>query len=53
VLTRDYIVCFLKWLFEHPEYMFIYLEGKYNSLKGNTKRVGPVQSEPYHHFIEH
>ena len=25
----------LKCLFEHPEYMFIYLEGKYNSLKGN------------------
>jgi hypothetical protein len=26
---------FLKCPFEHPEYMFIYLEGKYNSLSGN------------------
>jgi len=36
MLTRkNYIIFFFKCLFENPEYMFIYLEGKYNSLKGN------------------
>jgi hypothetical protein len=35
-------IFFLKCLFEHPEYMFIYLEGKYNSLKGNEIILGTI-----------
>jgi hypothetical protein len=36
VLTRKTTLYFVrKCLIEHSEYMFIYLEGKYNSLKGN------------------
>jgi hypothetical protein len=35
-------IFFLKCLFEHPEYMFIYLEGKYNSLKGNLIILGTI-----------
>jgi hypothetical protein len=40
--TTDYIVFFLKCLLEHPEYMFIYLEGKYNSSKGNLIILGTI-----------
>jgi len=36
MLTRKTtLYYFLECLLGHPEYMFIYLEGKYNSLKGN------------------
>ena len=37
-----YIVFFRKCLFEQSEYMFIHLEGKYNSSKGNEIILGRI-----------
>ena len=43
MLTRKTTLYFVrKCLFEHLEYMFIYLEGKYNSSKGNLIILGRI-----------